>query len=61
MTKIIFWDVTPCSLVEVHGRFGGTYCLHIQGRSVSQGSNQQEVGGKQTFKMEAVSSSEMSV
>jgi hypothetical protein len=24
-----FWDVTPCSLVEVYKRFGGTYCLHM--------------------------------
>jgi hypothetical protein len=26
----IFWDVTSCCTVEVHGRFGGTYCLHIE-------------------------------
>jgi hypothetical protein len=30
-----FWDVTPCIAVEVHWRFGGTYCLHIQDRRVS--------------------------
>jgi hypothetical protein len=34
-----FWDVTPCSLVEIFLRFGGTYCLHRQGRKVSQTSN----------------------
>jgi hypothetical protein len=22
--------VMPCSLIEVHKRFGGTYCLHLQ-------------------------------
>jgi hypothetical protein len=26
-----FWDVTPCSLVEVYQRFRGTCCLHHQG------------------------------
>jgi hypothetical protein len=24
------WDVAPCSLVEVHRRFRGAYCLHLQ-------------------------------
>jgi hypothetical protein len=28
----IFWDITPCSLVKVNRRFGGTYRLHLQGR-----------------------------
>jgi hypothetical protein len=22
-----YWDVTPCTVVEVYRRFGGTYCL----------------------------------
>jgi hypothetical protein len=30
--KEYFWDMTPCSLVQVHGPLVGTYCLHIQGR-----------------------------
>lgn len=30
------WDVTPRSLVLVHSRFGGNYCLHLQGWNVSQ-------------------------
>jgi hypothetical protein len=33
--SIIFWNVTPCSPVEVHGLFTATYCLHLQGRRVS--------------------------
>jgi hypothetical protein len=32
---LIFWDVTPWSLVEVHQYFGETYCLHFQDRRVS--------------------------
>jgi hypothetical protein len=24
----VFWDVLPCSLVEVHRRFRGVCCLH---------------------------------
>jgi hypothetical protein len=27
----VFWDVAPCSLVEVYRRFRGVYCLHHQG------------------------------
>jgi hypothetical protein len=26
-----FWDVTPCSLVEVYRLFGGTCYVHLQG------------------------------
>jgi hypothetical protein len=37
----------PCILV-FRRCFGGTYCLHFQNRRLSQGSNQQEVGGLPT-------------
>jgi hypothetical protein len=26
----VSWDVTPCSLVDMHQHFGGTGCLHLQ-------------------------------
>jgi hypothetical protein len=29
----VFWDVVPCSHVEVDRRFRGAYCLHHQGDS----------------------------
>jgi hypothetical protein len=29
--SIMFWDVTPCSPVEVHRHFKGTYCKQISG------------------------------
>jgi hypothetical protein len=32
MKSIIFWDMTPCSPLSFNRRFGGTYCLHLQGR-----------------------------
>jgi hypothetical protein len=32
MKSIIFWDITPCSLLKVIIRFGGTYHLHLQAR-----------------------------
>jgi hypothetical protein len=32
MKSIVFWDVMPCSLVQVTRRFGGTYCLHLERR-----------------------------
>jgi hypothetical protein len=31
MKMTVFWDVAPCSLVEVYRRFRGTYCLNHQG------------------------------
>jgi hypothetical protein len=27
----IFWDLTPCSPIEIRWRFGRTSCLHLQG------------------------------
>jgi hypothetical protein len=35
MKSAASWDIS-CSPVEVHRRFGGTYCFHLQGRSVSR-------------------------
>jgi hypothetical protein len=35
MKSSMFWNVTPCSLVDVE-RFGGICSLHLQGRRVSQ-------------------------
>jgi hypothetical protein len=32
MKRTIFWDITPCSPLSVHRRFGGTCRLHLQGR-----------------------------
>jgi hypothetical protein len=32
MKMFVFWDVAPCSLVEIDRRFRGAYCLHNQGR-----------------------------
>jgi hypothetical protein len=39
-----FWDIMPCSLLEVNRHFGGTYCLHHQRQSVNQARNQNEAG-----------------
>jgi hypothetical protein len=39
--KNIFWDVTPCNMVEVYRCFDGKYCLHLYGRSLSKGRNKQ--------------------
>jgi hypothetical protein len=41
MKSIIFWDVTPCSLLSCNRRFGGTYRLHLQGRRKHFSKNQQ--------------------
>jgi hypothetical protein len=31
-SKIISWDMTPCSPLNFNRRFRGTYRLHLQGR-----------------------------
>jgi hypothetical protein len=28
----VFWDITPCSVLKVSGRFRGTCKLHLQSR-----------------------------
>jgi hypothetical protein len=33
----VFWDVAPCSLVEVYRRFRGACCLHHQAMSTHVG------------------------
>jgi hypothetical protein len=37
----IFWDVTPCIMIEVYRRSGATYCLHLRDKNISQGRKQQ--------------------
>jgi hypothetical protein len=32
MDSNIIWEVTICSQTEFHRRYGGKYCLHLQGR-----------------------------
>jgi hypothetical protein len=29
-----FWNIVPCNLVDVNGRFRGAYCLHHQSSSL---------------------------
>jgi hypothetical protein len=31
MSVLVFWVVKPCGLAGRYHRFGGTYCLHLQG------------------------------
>jgi hypothetical protein len=38
----IFWDIRQCSSLKVNRRFGGTCCLQLQGRRISQAKNQHE-------------------
>jgi hypothetical protein len=42
MKYIFFWGVMPLGLVDVHRRFAGKYCLHLQGRNVSQEINKKQ-------------------
>jgi hypothetical protein len=47
MKMTVFWEVAPCSLVEIYWRFKGAYCLHHQ--------------GGESVMMEAASTSETSI
>jgi hypothetical protein len=42
MKSTIYWDITPCSLLNVNRRFGGTNRLHLQGGKISRARNQRE-------------------
>jgi hypothetical protein len=46
----ILRDVKPCSSVNVHRRFGGTYCLHIEYRTALAGCFDPEDGYKTTVR-----------
>jgi hypothetical protein len=35
LKSTIFWEIMLCSLAEVHQCFGGMYCLHLHGWTVS--------------------------
>jgi hypothetical protein len=67
--RVLLWDVTPCSPVEVRWRFGGTYYLLHQGRRYAkQATNKTSdfclllartlFNNTSTMKMKAVHSSE---
>jgi hypothetical protein len=38
LKMIVFWDVAPCSLVDIDWRFRGVYCLHHRYRPGDGGS-----------------------
>jgi hypothetical protein len=40
LKSTIFWDITPCSPLNVNRSFGGTYRLHLQDRRISRARNQ---------------------
>jgi hypothetical protein len=40
MKNVIFWDVTPCNLLDVYRRFREMYCDYIQGRKANRAGKQ---------------------
>jgi hypothetical protein len=38
--NVNFWDITPCSPLNVNGRFRGTHRLHLYVRGISRARNQ---------------------
>jgi hypothetical protein len=66
MKSIIFWDMTPCSLLSCNRCFRGTYRLHLQGQRNNSARTSRWQGGawwiiSSTLKMEAICSSDTSV
>jgi hypothetical protein len=59
MKSIIFWDMTPCSLLSCNRHFRGTYRLHLQGHSACLLVFAEIISS--TLKMEAICSPETSV
>jgi hypothetical protein len=50
----VFWDVAPCSLVEVLRRFGGAYRFRHQGDEVRLGSvNTRRCENLKSYKMDS--------
>jgi hypothetical protein len=47
----VFWDITPCSPLQVYRRFEETCRLHIRGRRMSHSRNQHETGDKQSNRL----------
>jgi hypothetical protein len=41
--NIILLYLRPCSLVEVSRRFGGTYCLCLQGSMINQANSKRHI------------------
>jgi hypothetical protein len=42
MKSSIFWDITPCSLLKVIRRFGGTCHPNLKGRRINPARNKRE-------------------
>jgi hypothetical protein len=36
MKNAIFWGVAPCRCGRLNRLFGGSYCLHLQGRKIRE-------------------------
>jgi hypothetical protein len=39
MNNSLFWDIPPCSRLEVNRRFGRTYCIHLLRQRITQARN----------------------
>jgi hypothetical protein len=48
MKNSIFWDITPCSPLEVNRSLGVTHSLHLQGCRVGQARNKHGADKKQS-------------
>jgi hypothetical protein len=46
LKSCVFWDITPCSPLQVNRRFRGTCHLHLRGSKLSQVRNQHEASRK---------------
>jgi hypothetical protein len=61
MKMTAFWDIAPCSLIEVDRHFRGAYCLHHQGDDIRDYTTQYPRRLFIVLMMEAVRTYEASV
>jgi hypothetical protein len=47
LNSSVFWDITLSSALEINRCFGGTICLYLQDRRISQARDQNEAGSKE--------------
>jgi hypothetical protein len=47
MQSYTFWDITPCSLLKVNRRFGGTRSRYLLGLRISHAKKKHQMGARQ--------------
>jgi hypothetical protein len=49
MKIAVFWNAMPCTLVGMYWCFGGTYCLHLDGRPCNLSERPNDITSQNTI------------